>query len=421
MNNNQRNTYGIAFALIFSLFFIWAISSNLLPTMIRQLMKTCELNTFEASFTETAYWLAYFIFPIPIAMFMKKYSYKAGIIFGLCLAALGGLLFFPASIIKEYWAYLGIFFIIATGMCFLETAANPYVTALGDPKTAPRRLNLAQSFNGLGAFIAAMFLSKLVLSGQEYTRETIPADYAGGWVGYIQFETDAMKLPYLILAGTLIVIAIVFVFSHLPKIKEGDHEEGEKNDDKLIDFKVLKRSHLRWGVIAQFFYNGGQTAINSLFLVYCCTYAGMSESTATTFFGLYMLAFLLGRWIGTMLMVKFKPQNMLVVYALANIALCGAIMAFGGMTGLYAMLGVSFFMSIMYPTQFSLALEGLGKNTKSGSAFLVMAIVGNACLPQLTAYIMHHNEHIYQIAYIIPLICFVFCAYYGWKGYKVVD
>ena len=142
MNNNQRNTYGIALALIFSLFFIWAISSNLLPTMIRQLMKTCELNTFEASFTETAYWLAYFIFPIPIAMFMKKYSYKAGIIFGLCLAALGGLLFFPASIIKEYWAYLGIFFIIATGMCFLETAANPYVTALGDPKTAPRRLNL---------------------------------------------------------------------------------------------------------------------------------------------------------------------------------------------------------------------------------------------------------------------------------------
>lgn len=418
---STKKKYTVTLALIFSLFFIWAISSNLLPTMIRQLMKTCELNTFEASFTETAYWLAYFIFPIPIAMFMKKYSYKAGIILGLCLAALGGLLFFPASIIKEYWAYLGIFFVIATGMCFLETAANPYVTALGDPKTAPRRLNLAQSFNGLGAFIAAMFLSKLVLSGHEYTRDTIPADYAGGWEGYIQFETDAMKLPYLILAGILILIAVVFIFSRLPKIKEGDHEEGEKSSDKLIDFKVLKRSHLRWGVIAQFFYNGGQTAINSLFLVYCCSYAGMPESTATTFFGLYMLAFLLGRWIGTMLMVKYKPQNMLVVYALANIALCGVIMAFGGMVGLYAMLGVSFFMSIMYPTQFSLALNDLGKDTKSGAAFLVMAIVGNACLPQLTAYIMHHNEHIYQIAYIVPLICFIFCAYYGWKGYKITN
>lgn len=421
MNNKKGNNYKITLALIFSLFFIWAISSNLLPTMIRQLMKTCELNTFEASFTETAYWLAYFIFPIPIAMFMKKYSYKAGIIFGLILAAVGGLLFFPASIVKEYWAYLGIFFIIATGMCFLETAANPYVTVLGDPKTAPRRLNLAQSFNGLGAFIAAMFLSKLVLSGKEYTRETIPSDYLGGWEGYIQFETDAMKLPYLILAAVLLVLAVIFVFSHLPKIQEGGHEEGATGNEKLIDFKVLKRKHLRWGVIAQFFYNGGQTAINSLFLVYCCTYAGMSEGIATTFFGLYMLAFLVGRWIGTLLMVKFRPQDMLVVYALANIVLCGVIMAFGGTVGLYAMLGVSFFMSIMYPTQFSLALNDLGDNTKSGSAFLVMAIVGNACLPQLTAYIMHLNEAVYQMAYIVPLICFIFCAYYGWKGYKVVD
>ena len=410
-----------ALALIFSLFFIWAISSNLLPTMIRQLMKTCELNAFEASFTETAYWLAYFIFPIPIAVFLKRYSYKAGIIFGLLLAAFGGLLFFPAAMLKEYWAYLTIFFIIATGMCFLETAANPYVTVLGNPDNAPRRLNLAQSFNGLGAFIAAMFLSKLVLSGQHYTQDTIPSDYVGGWEAYIQFETDSMKLPYLILAGLLILVAIIFVFSHLPKIKEGDHEEGEESKGKLIDFGVLKRSHLRWGVIAQFFYNGGQTAINSLFLVYCCTYAGIDENTATTFFGIYMLAFLLGRWIGTLLMSKYKPQNMLVVYSLANIALCGVIMAFGGMVGLYAMLGVSFFMSIIYPTQFSLAIDGLGENTKSGSAFLVMAIVGNAVLPQLTAYIMHINEHLYQMAYIIPLICFIFCAYYGWKGYRIVN
>ena len=405
-------------ALVFCLFFLWAISSNLLPTMIRQLMKTCELNAFEASFTETAYWLAYFICPIPIAMFMKKFSYKSGIVFGLLLAALGGLLFFPAAMIKEYWAYLCIFFIIATGMCFLETAANPYVTALGDSSSAPRRLNLAQSFNGLGAFFAAMFLSKLVLSGNTYTRETLPADFAGGWEGYIQMETDAMKLPYLILAGILIVIAVLFIITKLPKIQE---EDSSDKDGKLIDFSVLKRSHLRWGVIAQFFYNGGQTAVNSLFLVYCCNYAGLSENVATTFFGLYMLAFLLGRWIGTMLMIRFKPQNMLTVYAVVNILLCGVIAIFGGMVGLYAMIGVSFFMSIMYPTQFSLAITGLGDKTKSGSAFLVMAIVGNACLPQLTAYIMNQNPHIYQIAYIVPLICFIFCAYYGWKGYRIID
>lgn len=413
----MRNKYFVPLILIFSLFFLWAISSNLLPTMIRQLMKTCELNAFEASFTEAAYWLAYFIFPIPIAMYMKKFSYKSGIILGLVLAATGGLLFFPAAMIKEYWAYLIIFFIIATGMCFLETAANPYVTALGSAETSSRRLNLAQSFNGLGAFISAMFLSKIILTGYNYTRETLPENYPGGWEGYIQMETDSMKIPYLILAVVLIVIAIIFILSKLPQI---DSEENKFNENgKLINFSVLKRSHLRWGVIAQFFYNGGQTAINSLFLVYCCMYVGMPEDKATTFFGFYMLSFLVGRWVGTMLMIKFKPQNMLLTYSIVNIILCIIIMTFGGMTGLYAMLAVSFFMSIMYPTQFSLALKDLRSETKSGSAFLVMAIVGNACLPQLTAYIMNHNKEIYYFAYIIPMICFFFTAYYGWKGYKI--
>ena len=412
----KRSSYTLPLALIFSLFFLWAISNNLLPTMIRQLMKTCELSPFEASFTETAYWLAYFLFPVPIAMYMKRFSYKAGILFGLLLAAGGSLLFFPAAAIGDYWAYLVVFFIIATGMCFLETAANPYVTALGRAETASRRLNLAQSFNGLGAFISAMFLSKLILSGEHYTRETLPADYVGGWEGYIQFETDAMKLPYLLLACSLLLIAFIFYRAKLPRIAE---ENDSRAGGKLIDTRVLRRSHLRWGVICQFFYNGGQTAINSLFLVYCCVYAGLDEATATTFFGFYMLAFLVGRWVGTALMVKFSPQRMLMFYSLMLIALCVVISVFGGYVGLYAMLAVSFFMSIIYPTQFSLALQGLGDQTKSGSAFLVMAIVGNACLPQFTAYVMHVNEHIYHIAYIVPMVCFAFCAYYGWRGYKV--
>lgn len=411
----KKNT--LALALVFCLFFLWAISSNLLPTMIRQLMKTCELNTFEASFTESAYWLAYFICPIPIAMFMRRYSYRVGIVTGLLIAAMGGLLFFPAAMVKSYGVYLCIFFVIATGMCFLETAANPYVTVLGEAKTAPRRLNLAQSFNGLGAFISAMFLSKLVLSGQTFTRETLPTDYPGGWEGYIQMETDAMKLPYLILALVLVAVAVMLVVVKLPKV--GDEEESGKRNEKLIDFSTLKKPHLLWGVIAQFFYNGGQTAINSLFLVYCCTYAGIDEDTATTFFGLYMLAFLVGRWVGTMIMAKIAPEKMLTFYALANVVLCVVICAFGGYVGLYAMLAVSFFMSIIYPTQFSLALDGLGEQTKSGSAFLVMAIVGNACVPQFTAFIMHQSEQVYHIAYIIPMICFAVCAFYGMRYRKL--
>lgn len=414
----KKKTNALALGLIFSLFFIWAISSNLLPTMIRQLMKTFELTAFKASLTEASYWLAYFVFPIPIAIFLKKYSYKAGVIAGIMIAALGGLLFFPATLIQEYWAYCVIFFIIATGMCFLETAANPYVTVLGDPARAPYRLNLAQSFNGLGAFVAAMFLSKLVLTGNDYSRQTLPADYPGGWDQYVQMETEAMKIPYLALVVVLIAAAVIILLAKLPRIKEGD--EGN-NKVKLIDFGVLRRSHLRWGVIAQFFYNGGQTAVNAMFLIYCCKYVGLDEGTATTFFGFYMLAFLLGRWIGTFLMVRFRPAQMLLVYAVVNVVLCAVIATCGGYVGLYAMLGVSFFMSIMYPTQFSLALEGLGDKTKSGSAFLVMAIVGNVVLPPLTGHLMDINGEIYHIAYLVPMICFVVCAYYGWRGHKVIN
>ena len=226
-----------------------------------------------------------------------------------------------------------------------------------------------------------------------------------------------MKGPYFVLALILIVIAVVFVFSKLPRI----NEENGNNHGRLINFGVFKRAHLRNGVIAQFFYNGGQTAINSLFLVYCCTYAGIEESTATTFFGIYMLAFLLGRWVGTLLMGRFKPQHMLTVYSFANVALCLVVVFMGGMAGLYAMIAVSFFMSIIYPTQFSMALVSLGPDTKSGSAFLVMAIIGNACLPQLTAFLMMLNPVWYHLAYIVPMICFGVCAWYGISGYKVRD
>ena len=281
---------------------------------------------------------------------------------------------------------------------------------------------MAQSFNGLGAFISAMFLSKLVLSGYNYTRETLPADYVGGWEAYIQQETESMRLPYLLLAILLIAVALVFVFTKFPSI--ADEEASGKKADKLIDFSILKRPHVRWGVIAQFFYNGGQTAINSLFLVYCTVYAGIDEATATTFFGLYMLAFLVGRWVGTALMIVFKPVRMLLVYSLMLIVLCIVIAKFGGYVGLYAMLAVSFFMSIIYPTQFSLALRDLGDKTKSGSAFLVMSIVGNACLPQFTAFVMNSNKDVTLSKLSITLmsmICFAFCAYYGWRGYKVKD
>ena len=404
MSNNQKSkTFTVALSMVICLFFLWAISNNLLSSVVKKMMTLFDIDQAKAEFVETSYWFAYFLFPIPIAMFMKRFSYKAGIVLGLLIAAVGGLLFMPVTRMHSFPLYLCAFFIVAIGMCFLETAANPYVTELGDPATAPRRLNLAQAFNGLGAFIAAMFLSKIIL-GTEATRT-------------VEQEIHTFRMTYAIFAIVLIVIAVVFIFTHLPRIQA---EDADDSNTKLISFKVLKRSHLRNGVIAQFFYNGGQTAVNSLFLVYCINYVGMTNSQATTFFGFYMLFFLLGRWVGTTLMVKFRPENMLVFYGIANVLLCIVVCIVGGKAAVYAMMGISFFMSIMYPTQFSLALTDLKGDTKSGSAFLVMAIVGNSILPLLTAYVQKSMSNP-NIAYIIPLICFAVCAWYGWKGHKVID
>ena len=401
--NAKSKTFTVALSMVICLFFLWAISNNLLSSVVKKMMTLFDIDQAKAEFVETSYWFAYFLFPIPIAMFMKRFSYKAGIVLGLLIAAVGGLLFMPVTRIHSFPLYLCAFFIVAIGMCFLETAANPYVTELGDPATAPRRLNLAQAFNGLGAFVAAMFLSKIILgSGTNTSVET---------------EIHTFRMTYAIFAIVLIVIAVVFIFTRLPRIQAEDADEINK---KLISFSVLKRSHLRNGVIAQFFYNGGQTAVNSLFLVYCINYVGMTNSQATTFFGFYMLFFLLGRWIGTTLMVRFRPENMLVVYGIANVLLCIIVCIVGGKAAVFAMMGISFFMSIMYPTQFSLALVDLKGDTKSGSAFLVMAIVGNSILPILTAYVQKSMANP-NIAYIIPLICFAVCAWYGWKGHKVVD
>ena len=401
--NTKSKTFTVALSMVICLFFLWAISNNLLSSVVKKMMTLFDIDQARAEFVETSYWFAYFLFPIPIAMFMKRFSYKAGIVLGLLIAAVGGLLFLPVTRIHSFPLYLCAFFIVAIGMCFLETAANPYVTELGNPATAPRRLNLAQAFNGLGAFVAAMFLSKIILgTGTETSVES---------------EIHTFRMTYAVFAIVLIVIAVVFIFTHLPRIQAEDADEKNK---KLISFSVLKRSHLRNGVIAQFFYNGGQTAVNSLFLVYCINYVGMTNNQATTFFGFYMLFFLLGRWIGTTLMVKFRPENMLVVYGVANVLLCIFVCIVGGKAAVFAMMGISFFMSIMYPTQFSLALTDLKGDTKSGSAFLVMAIVGNSILPILTAYVQKSMANP-NIAYIIPLICFAVCAWYGWKGHKVID
>ena len=217
----------IGLVLIISLFFLWALTSNLLPTLIPHLKKACRLTNFQSSLLDTAYWLAYFIMAIPAAIVMNRTSYKTGIIIGLLIASTGALLFVPAASFREYWFFLMASFILASGMTFLETAANPYITVLGSDKTAPQRLNFAQAFNGLGAFISAMVLSKVILSGKVYTEAQLNSMSPNDLTTYLNREANAVKLPYIGIALLLFFVAILFIFVSFPSPEE-EKNTGQK-------------------------------------------------------------------------------------------------------------------------------------------------------------------------------------------------
>ena len=384
----KKNTYTIPLTLVFCLFFLWAISSNLLPTMIRQLMKTCELNTFEASFTETAYWLAYFIFPIPIAMFMKRYSYKAGIIFGLLLAALGGLLFFPAAMLKAYWAYLCIFFIIATGMCFLETAANPYMTELGDRETAASRLNLAQSFNGLGCICGPL---------------------VGGLLLFSEDGSPAIALPYTLMGIVVLSVAMVFSKIRLPEIV---HEEENKEQEKVGGLWSHKLFIL--GVAALFCYEIAEISINSFFINYVVDDGWMNARDASvvlSFGGLGL--FMCGRFAGSWIMRYIRAEKVLFVCAIGTVVSTSLVVLDLGILSLIALFLGYAFEAIMFPTIFALSLRGLGNYTKRASSYLMMSPIGGAVGPLMMGYVADQTNM--SFSFIIPLLSFIVVLLYAWK------
>lgn len=402
----------LALVLIISLFFLWALTGNLLPSLIPHLKKACQLNDFQSAFIDSAYWIAYFLVAIPAAIVMRRTSYKTGIIAGLVMAAIGAICFYPAAETRQFGMFLGALFLIASGMTFLETAANPYITILGDEKTSTQRLNFAQAFNGLGAFVAAFFLSKIVLSGTEYSAEQIAVLEANGTLQqYLASEADRVKLPYLGIAAVLLLVALMIYLVKLPDVKE------EKDVSFKLDFSVFRIPHFRNGVIAQFFYVGAQVCISSFFIRYCSYSAGIAETEATNYLGYLLLCFMLGRYVGTFLMQKISPQVLLAIYSAINILLMIYIVMVGGRIGVYAFLGVEFFMSIMFPTIFALGIKNLGSHTKMASSYMVMSIVGGALIPLALGYIS--SEVNIQVAYAVPLVCFFVILYYGWKGYKV--
>jgi FHS family L-fucose permease-like MFS transporter len=410
---NSKSSTRFAFVMITSLFFLWGFVHNLDPILIPHLKKAFSLSTLQASLVDSAVFIAYFVMALPAGAIMKKYGYKAGILVGLSLFAIGSYLFIPSANTQLYAFFLLSLFVIACGLTILETAANPYASLLGPPEKAVQRLNLAQSFNGLAATLAPIIGAKIILT-KGYSEEALNAMSSTAREIALATEASSVKIPYLVLGSIILVIAIIFYFMKLPEIKEG---EGKASGAHV--FHALKHRHLSWAVAAQFFYVGAQVCVFSFFILYATKAAGISEMTAATYAGFGVgMAFMVGRFVGTFFMKFIEPVKLLVIYTLIC-AFCSVLAIFlSGMVAVYLIIVIAFFMSIMFPTIFSLGIKDLGGDTKFGSSLIIMSIVGGAILPPLFGYISDVYQNI-QYGYIVPFIAFIVILCFGLFGHKV--
>jgi FHS family L-fucose permease-like MFS transporter len=399
----------IPFILITCLFFLWGFAHNLDPILIPHLKKSFTLSTTQSTMVDSAVFVAYFIMALPAGFIMKKWGYKMGIIAGLMLFAIGAFLFVPAANNQSYNYFLFALFVIACGLTILETAANPYASSLGDPKTATQRLNLAQSFNGLAVALAPIVGAKIILT-EGFSEEALSSMSELARKAALASEANTVKMPYTLLGIVLLLIAIAFYFIKLPDIREKGI--AEQNGSLL---SMFKHHHLKWAVIAQFFYVGAQVCVLSLFILYTTVAAHITELQAAYYLGIGGLAFLIGRFLGTALMKLMPPKKLLTGYALICVLLCFVAIYAKGITTVYALIAICFFMSIMFPTIFSLGIHALGKDTEMASSLIVMSIVGGAVLPRVFGLISDHTGNI-QLGYYVPLVAFLIVAYFGWKG-----
>jgi FHS family L-fucose permease-like MFS transporter len=410
MTNKKNALFPII--LITSLFFLWGFAHNLDPILIPHLKRSFTLTTVQATLIDTAVYAAYFLMALPAGYIMKRFGYKTGIITGLLFFATGCYLFIPAANTQLYPFFLVALFIIACGLATLETVANPYMTVLGDPAGATQRLNFAQSFNGFATTIAPFVGTELILI-RSNTDAQLNAMSASARKLALAAEASTVKLPYFILGSILVIIAIAFSLTKLPKIQTTEGQVASKNI-----FHALKNRHLTWGVIAQFFYVGAQTCVLSLFVLYAPKAAGITEKEAGHFASACGLAFLIGRFVGTFLMRYFKSENLLAIYAIINVFLCIVAIYAHGMIAIYTVIGIAFFMSIMFPTIFALGIKDLKGDREFGSSLIIMSIVGGAIIPRAYGYISDATNDI-QMGYFVPLVCFIVIAVFGISGHKV--
>ncbi len=389
----------IPFILVTSLFFLWGFAHSLLDVLNKHFQDILGITKARSGWVQAALYGGYAVMAIPAGMIMNRFGYKKGIIFGLLTYAAGAFLFMPAAQIQTFEFTLFCLFVIACGLTCLETAANPFSTVLGPKDTSEQRLNLSQSFNGLGWIMGPAIGGLLILGGD----------------GNDPNKFASMTLPYMIIGTLVLLVAILFTLTRMPEIHEG---EFDAHGDKGKYRDLLKYPHFKYAVVSQFLYVAAQTGINSFFINYVTeTMPQFSNEKAAYLLSLGFIFFMVGRFSGSVMMTWFKPNQMLALYAAINVlAMVFVIMGLGWLS-LIAIYFTYFCMSIMFPTIFALGIKDLGGLTKKGSSFLVMMVAGGAVCPMFMGWIADISTM--ATGFIIPLVCFAFIIFFGLKGYKV--
>lgn len=403
----------VPFILVTALFFLWGVPNAFNDILIKQFMKSFELNRFQAGLVQFAFYMGYFLLALPAALVMKRYSYKVGLVSGLFLFGIGCFLFYPAALSGSYNQFLIALFVIASGLAFLETGANPYVAVLGDASSSERRLNFSQAFNPLGVIVALLAGTIFIFSGVELSGAEIDAMRAAGtYEDYLHAERMRVVMPYQVLGSVVVLWAVLMMFTRFPKIAD---ESEDRHASKGNMRELFGYPHFKLGVIAQFFYVGAQVGTWSYFIQYVQDYTFQPEKVAGYFLTGTLVAFALGRFSATYIMRFISPSKLMGIYSIINVGLVAIAILFPGWVGLITLFLTSFFMSLMFPTIFALGIKGLGPNTKMGGSFIVMAIVGGALFPPLMGYIQVMTGSM-AVAMIVPLISYLYLIHYAYVG-----